>query len=123
MSGLFRKETSAKKSILKEKRGTFFARQTGRRKDSPQEETKDRAESQAAPAGNPQRDQAEAAAEGSARSQEKDGYMIRCPKCGKMVNRDRVAKRKYICYECDGYFRVRTNNRIRMVADPHTFEP
>lgn len=124
MSGLFRKETSAKKNILKEKRGTFFARQTGRRKDSHQEETNDRTEGQGMPAGSAQTDQAErAVADSNARSQEKDGYMIRCPKCGKMVNRDRVAKRKYICYECDGYFRVRTNNRIRMVADPHTFEP
>lgn len=24
-----------------------------------------------------------------------DGYLIRCPKCGKMVDRGRVAKRKY----------------------------
>lgn len=50
-------------------------------------------------------------------------YLIRCPKCGKMVDRARVVKRKYICYECEGYFRVKTQNRIRMVADPHTFEP
>ncbi len=50
-------------------------------------------------------------------------YLIRCPKCGKMVDRARVVKRKYICYECEGYFRVKTPNRIRMVADPHTFEP
>ncbi len=57
----------------------------------------------------------------SAQSQE--NYMIRCPKCGKQVNRQRVVKRKYICYECEGYFRVRVPNRIRMVADPHTFDP
>lgn len=49
--------------------------------------------------------------------------MIRCPKCGKMVDRDRVVKRKYVCCECNGYFRVKIHNRIRMVADPHTFEP
>ena len=53
----------------------------------------------------------------------KDVYLIKCPKCGKMVDRDRAVKHKYICYECQGYFRVRVNNRIRMVADPHTFEP
>lgn len=52
-----------------------------------------------------------------------DNYMIRCPKCGKQVNRERVVKRKYVCYECEGYFRIRVPNRIRMVADPHTFEP
>ncbi len=55
--------------------------------------------------------------------QEKDIYLIKCPKCGKMVDRDRVVKKKYICYECGGYFRVKAHNRIRMVADPHTFEP
>lgn len=54
---------------------------------------------------------------------EPDMNLIKCPKCGKMVERDRVVKKKYICYECGGYFRVKTNNRIRMVADPKTFEP
>ncbi len=52
-----------------------------------------------------------------------EAYLIRCPKCGKMVDRDRVVKRKYVCCECNGYFRVKIHNRIRMVADPHTFEP
>lgn len=52
-----------------------------------------------------------------------DETMIKCPKCGKMVNRARVVKRKYTCYECNGYFRVKTNNRIKMVADPKTFVP
>ena len=49
--------------------------------------------------------------------------LIKCPKCGKMVERTHVVKRKYVCYECGGYFRVRTKNRIRMVADFKTFEP
>ena len=56
-------------------------------------------------------------------SKEPDMNLIKCPKCGKMVERDKVVKKKYICYECGGYFRVKTNNRIRMVADPKTFEP
>lgn len=56
-------------------------------------------------------------------AKEPDVNLIKCPKCGKMVERDRVVKKKYICYECGGYFRVKTNNRIRMVADPKTFEP
>ncbi|MCI9143197.1 MAG: acetyl-CoA carboxylase carboxyltransferase subunit alpha [Lachnospiraceae bacterium] len=55
-------------------------------------------------------------------SREREVYWIRCPRCGKTVNREKVVKRKYICYECGGYFRVRLQNRIRMVADPHTFE-
>lgn len=53
----------------------------------------------------------------------KEVHLIRCPKCGKTVDRERVVKRKYICYECGGYFRVKVPNRIRMVADPKTFEP
>lgn len=49
--------------------------------------------------------------------------LIKCPKCGKMVEKSKVVKKKYVCYECGGYFRVKTNNRIRMVADPGTFKP
>nr|WP_289766368.1 acetyl-CoA carboxylase carboxyl transferase subunit alpha [uncultured Acetatifactor sp.] len=123
MSGLFRKKASGKADQLREKRTTFFTRQSDKKADSEMQrgdtpQGGDRAAGEASlseakkvPAGqNPQ-------------GQEKENYMIRCPKCGKMVNRDRVARRKYICYECEGYFRVRTGNRIRMVADPHTFEP
>jgi len=62
-----------------------------------------------------------AAEEGKA--DEPDVYLIKCPKCGKMVDRARVVKKKYICYECGGYFRVKVPNRIKMVADPHSFEP
>lgn len=47
---------------------------------------------------------------------------VKCPKCGKLVDKRRVMKRRFVCYECGGYFRVTTNNRIRMVADPQTFE-
>ncbi len=50
-----------------------------------------------------------------------ENTLIKCPKCGKMVDKLRVAKRKYVCYECEGYFRVKTKNRIRMVADHATF--
>ncbi|MCQ2499169.1 MAG: acetyl-CoA carboxylase carboxyl transferase subunit alpha [Lachnospiraceae bacterium] len=52
---------------------------------------------------------------------EEEDIDIKCPKCGKMVNRARVVKHKYVCYECGGYFRVKTSNRIKMVADPNTF--
>lgn len=47
---------------------------------------------------------------------------IQCPKCGEMVERTRVVKLKYICYKCDGYFRVKTSNRIAMVTDKGSFE-
>lgn len=48
---------------------------------------------------------------------------IVCPKCGKTILKDVVKKHKYVCYECNHYFRVRAKNRIRMVADKDTFEP
>lgn len=48
---------------------------------------------------------------------------IKCPKCKKMVDRSKVVKAKYVCYECGGYFRVKTNNRIKMVADIKSFAP
>ena len=48
---------------------------------------------------------------------------IKCPKCKKSVDRAKVVKAKYVCYECGGYFRVKTNNRIKMVADRRSFTP
>ena len=49
--------------------------------------------------------------------------VIECPFCGCELDKDKVIKRKYVCYECGYYFRVRTNNRIKMVADRGSFEP
>lgn len=54
---------------------------------------------------------------------EDDDTQIKCPKCSKMVNRAKVVRNKYVCYECEGYFRVKVPNRINMVADAKTFEP
>ena len=48
--------------------------------------------------------------------------VIECPFCGCELDKDKVIKRKYVCYECGYYFRVRTNNRIKMVADRGSFE-
>ena len=36
-------------------------------------------------------------------AKEPDMNLIKCPKCGKMVERDRVVKKKYICYESVSY--------------------
>ena len=55
--------------------------------------------------------------------QEKKADTIVCPSCGKELNKAETEKNKYVCYECGNYFRVRTKNRIRMVADPKSFEP
>lgn len=72
---------------------------------------------------NAQGSAAQSADENPGSAPAEDRSRIKCPKCGKMVDRGRVVKKKYICYECGGYFRVKTNNRIRMVADYRTFEP
>ena len=48
---------------------------------------------------------------------------IVCPACGREINKKTAEKNKYVCYECGNYFRVRTKNRIRMIADKDTFEP
>ena len=47
---------------------------------------------------------------------------IVCPACGREINKAETEKNKYVCYECGSYFRVRTKNRINMVADPKSFE-
>lgn len=54
---------------------------------------------------------------------EPEDVEIVCPKCGATLNRKMVVRKKYICYECGYYFRVKTMNRIRMVADIRSFEP
>lgn len=47
---------------------------------------------------------------------------ITCKKCKKELDKSRVVKNKYVCYECGYYFRVRARNRIKMVADAGSFE-
>lgn len=47
---------------------------------------------------------------------------ILCPSCGREINKKTTEKNRYVCYECGSYFRVRTNNRIKMVADSESFE-
>ena len=46
---------------------------------------------------------------------------VTCKNCKKELDKKRVVKNKYVCYECGYYFRVRTKNRIRMVADEGSF--
>lgn len=103
--------------FMKQKRADFFAK-----KLSKINETLGGKPTGYTPEPEEEKSEAEKPAE-NGEPQVKEVYMIRCPKCGKSVERDRVVKKKYICYECGGYFRVKVPNRIRMVADPHTFEP
>ena len=53
----------------------------------------------------------------------KERDIISCPVCKKDLDKQLVVMRKYVCYECGYYFRVRAKNRIRMVADEGSFTP
>ncbi|NCB93271.1 MAG: acetyl-CoA carboxylase carboxyltransferase subunit beta [Clostridia bacterium] len=50
------------------------------------------------------------------------GLWMKCPKCGEMIYRDDVKNHSYVCPKCEGYFRIKTKTRIRMVADKGSFE-
>lgn len=67
--------------------------------------------------------QKEAGEKEAAEKPETERVMISCPKCKKLLDRERVVRKRYVCYECGAYFRVKIPNRIRMVADPGSFEP
>ena len=43
---------------------------------------------------------------------------IVCPKCGKTVLKSVVKQHKYVCYECNYYFRVRAPPRPRPAPAP-----
>ena len=51
-----------------------------------------------------------------------EGLWLKCPKCGEVVYRDDVKAHGYACPKCEGYFRIGTRTRIRMVADQGTFQ-
>ena len=48
--------------------------------------------------------------------------VIVCKTCGATLNKAEVIRKKYVCYECGAYFRVKTGNRLKMVIDPQSFE-
>lgn len=51
-----------------------------------------------------------------------EGLWLKCPKCGEVVYRDDVKAHGYVCPKCEGYFRIGTRTRVRMVADTGTFQ-
>ncbi|MGN1184319.1 MAG: acetyl-CoA carboxylase carboxyltransferase subunit alpha [Oliverpabstia sp.] len=51
-----------------------------------------------------------------------EGLWLKCPKCGEMVYREDIKSNFYVCPKCEGYFRIKTKTRIRMVADAGSFE-
>ncbi len=46
----------------------------------------------------------------------------KCGICGSPVYRDEVRANWYICPKCHGYFRLKAHQRLRMVADPGSFQ-
>ena len=54
--------------------------------------------------------------------QEAAPKLVVCKGCGKTLEKAEVVDNKYVCTECGYYFRVNTKNRIKMVADPQSFE-
>ncbi|MCM1043925.1 MAG: acetyl-CoA carboxylase carboxyltransferase subunit alpha [Candidatus Gastranaerophilales bacterium] len=51
-----------------------------------------------------------------------EGLLRRCNKCGKAILTDEVKQNSYICPKCGGYFRMPAYRRIRMIAEPDSFE-
>ncbi len=47
---------------------------------------------------------------------------IICPVCKKEIFKEEAKSLKYVCSECNYYFRVRAKNRIKMVVDEGSFE-
>ena len=70
----------------------------------------------------PKETEAAAQTAGPANAAPAEEQTVVCPKCKKVLNRDQVIASKYVCYECGNYFRVRTKNRIAMIADHHRME-
>ena len=56
-------------------------------------------------------------------TEQKKQDVFECKKCGAKISKAETVANKYVCRECGYYFRIRTKNRIRMVADAGTFEP
>lgn len=50
------------------------------------------------------------------------GLWIKCPKCGELLYKEDVVENSYVCPKCSGYFRMKAKTRIRMMADPGTFQ-
>lgn len=50
------------------------------------------------------------------------GLWLKCPKCGEMIYKEDVKNHFYVCPKCEGYFRIKTKTRIRMVTDKGSFQ-
>lgn len=50
------------------------------------------------------------------------GLWVKCPKCSEMLYKEDVVADSYVCSKCGGYFRIKAKTRIKMIADPGTFQ-
>lgn len=50
------------------------------------------------------------------------GLWMRCPDCTKMVYRSLVLERHNVCPECNYHFEITSEERIRLICDPDTFQ-
>ena len=51
-----------------------------------------------------------------------EGLWVKCPVCQKMVYKPDVLENHSVCPKCGGYFRIGARRRIRLLADPGSFE-
>ncbi|HOO27184.1 MAG TPA: acetyl-CoA carboxylase carboxyltransferase subunit alpha [Lachnospiraceae bacterium] len=65
---------------------------------------------------------AEEKAQGADNIAEQGEDIVLCRHCGASLSKQETVTNKYVCKKCGYYFRVRTNNRIKMIADAGSFE-
>ena len=51
-----------------------------------------------------------------------EGLWVKCPKCQATLYKEDVLENNYVCPKCEGYFRIKTKTRLRMVVDKGSFE-
>lgn len=52
-----------------------------------------------------------------------EGLWVKCSKCNELIYKDDVRSNAYVCPKCQGYFRIKTKTRLRMVVDRGSFVP
>lgn len=51
------------------------------------------------------------------------GLWTRCSSCSKMIYKSLVVERGNVCPECNFHFEITSEERIRLICDPESFEP
>jgi acetyl-CoA carboxylase carboxyl transferase subunit beta len=47
---------------------------------------------------------------------------VKCPKCGELIYSKELERNAHVCPKCGHHFRLRARQRIRLLADPGSFE-